>query len=114
MNLANFTALVCAGLILRFAKDAGHTAWGFSAIFAVAMTARIVSVLRIKMISEKPLPKGSLSLHPRDLWRELHGTQFSRFAIFTAVMSFSAGIAGPFYAVYMLRDLPKRAAVLRL
>ncbi len=105
MNLANFMALVCAGLILRFAKGAGHTSWGFITIFAVAMAARIVSVLRVKMVSEKPLPKGRLSLHPRALWRELRGTQFSRFAIFTAVMSFSAGIAGPFYAVYMLRDL---------
>ncbi|WP_461285036.1 hypothetical protein [Acidiferrobacter sp.] len=54
---------------------------------------------------EQSLPKGHLNLQPGTLWREVRGTQFPRFAIFTAVMSFSAGIAGPFYAVYMLRDL---------
>ena len=69
------------------------------------MLARLFSIPRIRAIREHTLPKGRLSLHPAMLWREMRGTQFSRFAIFTAVMSFFAGIAGPFYAVYMLRDL---------
>ncbi len=105
MNLANFVALVCAGLVLRFAKDHGHTGAGFAAIFLVAMLARVLSVHKIRVVREQALPKGHLSLKPRALWAEVRGTQFSRFAIFTAVMSFSAGIAGPFYAVYMLRNL---------
>lgn len=105
MNLANFLALVGAGFLLRLAKNHHHTAWGFAVIFLAAMVARVISVYRVRWVTEQPLPKGRLALHPRVLWQELRGTQFSRFAIFTAVMSFSAGIAGPFYAVYMLRDL---------
>lgn len=105
MNLANFAALVGAGLVLRFAKEHGHTGAGFAAIFLAAMLARALSVLKIRVVREQPLSPGRLCLNPRTLWREVRGTQFSRFAIFTAVMSFSAGIAGPFYAVYMLRDL---------
>ncbi len=105
MNLANFVALVSAALVLRLAKNHGHTEIGFVAIFTLAMLARMLSIPRLRTVREHALPKGRLSLHPTILWREMRGTQFSRFAIFTAVMSFSAGIAGPFYAVYMLRDL---------
>ncbi|MDA8190295.1 MULTISPECIES: MFS transporter [Acidiferrobacter] len=105
MNFANFVALVSAALVLRLAKSHGHTEIGFVAIFTFAMLARLFSIPKIRAIREHALPKGRLSLHPAILWREMRGTQFSRFAIFTAVMTFSAGIAGPFYAVYMLRDL---------
>lgn len=105
MNLANFVALVSAGLVLRFAKMHGDTGAGFATIFAIAMGARALSVYKVRKVVERALPAGRLSLHPRSLWRELKGSQFARFGVFTAVMSFSAGIAGPFYAVYMLRDL---------
>ncbi len=105
MNGANFLALVGAGLILRVAKNSGHTAWGFAGIFALAMVARIMSVHAVTKVREHPIESGRLSFRPRALWRELRGTQFLRFATFTAVMSFSAGLSGPFYAVYMLRDL---------
>lgn len=101
----SFSSLCAAGGFLSLWQDRA-TAWvGFAVIFAVAGAARIFS---------------AIALHPiRDLHRSDSGSShegfrsflartnrsFRRFLLFSSLMHLAVLIAGPYFVVYMLRDL---------
>lgn len=105
-NLSSFLALVGAGLALHFWKLQGQERIGFMLVFTVAMFARIYSLCQITCINDRAREKkNSMTLGFQELMSGLHNSHFLRFSMFNAMMNFSAGIAGPFFAVYMLNDL---------
>jgi MFS family permease len=84
----------------------GYTLLGFGLLFVLAASARIWSWTLLARHYEPRLivrRKDGFSF-----WQFLKmapSTPFGRFTLFRGVFSIAIGIAGPFWAVYMLRDL---------
>lgn len=100
-------ALVSGGLALGFFEHADATALGFAALFLVAAAARVASAAWIGRMAEPvyhaPLAAERLSFHR--FFSRLPRDPFGRFAIYVAAMNAAIQIAGPFFSLYMLRDL---------
>jgi MFS family permease len=84
----------------------GFTLLGFGLLFTIAATMRGWSIILLKKQYE---PR--LKIRKRDYFTftqflsRCSETPFGRFALFRTVLSFAIGISGPFWAVYILRDL---------
>lgn len=100
-------ALALAGIIANSWKAVGHTAVGFGFLFVIASFARSTSILFMKEHYEAPLEKQS-DEEAFSFWDFLRGSKqpnFTKFTFAIALMNGATNIAGPFFAVYMLRDL---------
>jgi MFS family permease len=106
MALTSFSALCTAGLLLQVAKASGHPWLGFAGIFAVAAVARLVSAGYLARIDEAAAP-ARCEAHFRLLQflRQERGSSFQRFLVFSGLMHVSVLIAGPYFVMYLLRDL---------
>lgn len=106
-NIMAFSALVASGLTLHYFQQAHATVMGFMAIFSVACIARLVSAWHLSHMHEPPgglvpAPTGMFSAHAL---RVLRRTGAYWFSLYVLLMQGAVAISGPFFAVYMLRDL---------
>jgi len=102
-TITAFLALICAGAALDVFDRIGHAVHGFVVVFAVAATARWVSVYHLSCMHEPVLAAhGPARLPWPDLLRDRRAWSFT---VFIALMQGTVAIAAPFFAVYMLRDL---------
>ena len=106
MAVTSFAALCGAGLVLHSA-EAWQNPWvGFAVIFLVAAVARAVSARYLACIEESATPVtreaefGLLAFLRRE-----RGSNFQRFLLFSGLMHVCVLIAGPYFVIYMLRDL---------
>src|SRR3989338_4029595 len=99
--------ILIAGVSLNIAKNRDHEIGGFGWIFGLALLARMVSVYYLNRVREPgyrlPADEETFSFF-KFLRRSLHNN-FGRFTLFMAFMIMTMSIAGPFFALYMLRDL---------
>lgn len=106
MNLANFVGLAVSGLVLNYWQAEAAPRVGFSIMFTFAMAARLYSAYQVHRMWEPQPPAADVHTQTlRHLFFGLRQSPFLRFSLYQATMNLSAGIAGPFFAVYMLRDL---------
>jgi len=107
-------AIISGALILEFFKRKGiiqgnellYTLIGFSVLFFIAFLARSWTVhLFRKQYDPKISVRKKDYFSFRDFLKSISKTAVGRFALFRGFMSIALGIASPFYAVYMLRDL---------
>ena len=83
-----------------------HVFIGFSLVFFGVVLCRFLSFLLFTRVHEPPLPKGTPShMGLRKSMARLAGSNLGRFLVLTSLFHFSLFIAGPFFAVLMLRDL---------
>jgi len=106
-RIAGFITLIFSligGGILQLFTGKGFI--GFVIIFAGAMLFRLLSLYFLSGMYEPPISYGKEGgqslLH---MVRHLGSSNLGRFIIYVALISFATNIAGPFFAVYMLRDL---------
>lgn len=98
--------MIVAALILDKFKRSGVILLGFGVLFSLAFVFRSIALL---MFSHQYEPH--LKIRKRDyfsLWQFLkvgRNTPFGRFTICTGLLRIATNIAGPFFTVYMLRDL---------
>ncbi len=105
-SITAFLALVFAGVALDLFDRNAYTAAGYLLVFTVAAGARLVSVYHLWRMYDPPGHTAALESPFRiGLWRRLRGSSFARFSLFFAAMQFAVSISGPFFVVYMLRDL---------
>ena len=104
--VVSFAALVVAGLVLH-ASSRWETPWlGFATIFLLASAARMISIRYLRR-----LPESTPSEATRDrsgfgrFMRDHRNAMFRRFLLFSGSFYAAAMIAGPFFVVYLLRDL---------
>ena len=100
-------ALLTSGLIANGFRQSGHTVAGFALIFALAATARLICIPLIRRHYDAPL-RGHDSDDTfclRDFLFGFRTSNYTRFTFAIGLMNGTANIAGPFFAVYMLRDL---------
>lgn len=108
--LTSFLTFLFGGVLLTFSERLGYTWFGFVFLFLIAVAGRGASTLLLaKMHDNHAHPteseRRSLAQSFRHLY-ELGGDQsFRRFSFFMAGMSCFVALSGPFFAVYMLRDL---------
>ena len=105
MASLSFAALCAAGWLLSLWQDQTWSWLGFAVIFTVASAARWASALALSSVDDvhgTPHPDPSPSFR-----RFLAGTSlsFRRFLVFSGAMHAAVLIAGPFFVLYMLRDL---------
>lgn len=110
MNLTTFIAMATGGVVLHFAELGDRAHIGFLSIFTLAMGARLYSAYQVHRIPDPGHHAAAAAADGaqprfRDLIKEIRGTLFARYVGCMAALNFAAGIAGPFFAVYMLRDL---------
>ncbi|MDI6732889.1 MAG: MFS transporter [Planctomycetota bacterium] len=104
-NVFSYGTLLIAGFILQWFKPTNE--WlGFAIIFTLALISRAISTYYMNLMEE---PK--YQMRPEDrftLWdfvRRSPQSNFGRFVLYLALINMVVMIAGPFFAVYMLRDL---------
>ena len=105
MASLSFAALCAAGWLLSLWQDHAHSWIGFALIFTVAAVARWISAVALASVDDiHAMPNLDTSPSFR---RFLAGTSlsFRRFLLFSGAMHAAVLIAGPFFVLYMLRDL---------
>ena len=105
MASLSFAALCAAGWLLSLWQDEARSWLGFAVIFTVASAARWASALALSNVDDV---HATPHLDPSPSFRRfLAGTSlsFRRFLVFSGAMHAAVLIAGPFFVLYMLRDL---------
>ena len=106
MTVSSFAALCAAGLILHSAEAWKQPWMGFAVIFLTAAVARGVSAIYLARIDEAAVPvTREHEFRLLAFLRREHGSNFRRFLLFSGLMHVCVLIAGPYFVVYMLRDL---------
>lgn len=106
MSIFSLGAIGIGGLILHGTEKAGNPWAGFAFLFAIAMIARFVSAYCLTKIANPPYEvddKDNVGL--LGFFAEFRHSSFVRFVVYVGLMHLSVMIAGPFFSVYMLRDL---------
>jgi MFS family permease len=104
--VTSFAALSVAGLILHASEAWTNPAWGFGIIFLLAGIARLRSTAylnRLKVSPARNVPGRDTGV--RDFLRARRSVMFRRFLVFSGSFHIAAMMAGPFFVVYLLRDL---------
>ena len=106
MAVTSFSALCAAGLVLH-SGESWKTPWaGFAVIFLAAAIARAVSTRYLARIDESAAPvTREAEFRLLDFLRDQPGSNFRRFLLFSGLMHVCVLIAGPYFVIYMLRDL---------
>ena len=106
-RLLGIITVLCAfiaGFILNlFGKE---KLYGFMVIVGLAFVSRFVSWYFLSKMYEPPIKV--TREHYFSFWdfiRRTRESNFAKFVIYVASISFAQNISGPFFAVYMLRDL---------
>jgi MFS family permease len=105
-SIASLSALIVAGLVLDAADRLEHAYWGFVVIFMLAAGVRCLSAYHLNEMQEPTHRVAALEI-PDDLtlWRRLRHSRLLRFSVFFAAMQFAVAISGPYFTLYLLRDL---------
>lgn len=103
-GLITLTCSLIAGLILELFTNNVFT--GFVIIFGGALMFRVLSLYFLSRMYEPPVPRESENSPGLfDLFKNLGTSNLGRFTLFVALIMFAQSVSGPFFAVYMLRDL---------
>lgn len=104
--LASFLALAGAGLVLSVSENWKNPALGFGIIFFIAAVARSLSTRYLARMKEPPLPESrEPELGVREFLQHERSGMFRRFLVFSGCFHVATMISGPFFVVYLLRDL---------
>ena len=104
--MLTFFSLMGAGQILDLSKRWGVSAIGFACIFFIAAVARHLGMKELLLHDDPPYhPDSRQYFRFVDFIRRAPHSNFAKFVFFAAGVSLSAAIAGPYFSLYMLRDL---------
>jgi MFS family permease len=104
-------AFLAAAFFLDYFKTKGLVMIAFSIVFAAAFLFRFIALFFFKRQYDPPfkIKKEDYYFTFTDFLKKF--TNFTKFSLFLAVFNLSASIAGPFFAVYMLKELQFSYAV---
>jgi MFS family permease len=100
-------SMLVAGIIMNQWNAVGYTAVGFGFLFGISILARATSMFFMRRHYDAPIEPEPTN-ETFSFWKFLRDPRNKNYAKFTfaiALMNGTTNIAGPFFAVYMLRDL---------
>ena len=102
----SLTAAAFAAILLYYTKEWSMLIYGFIILFAISSIARFISAYFFSkhFVAPIKLEKG----YYFSFWQFIKKApynNFGKFTIFVSLITFSVNIAGPFFAVYMWKDL---------
>jgi MFS family permease len=105
LGVVSIISMFFAGLTIHYAKIFSVYI-GFALIFFLAFVFRMLSWSLLKRMYEPPFRRvGEEGYTFRSFLASIRGDNFGKFVIAVSMMNFSVNLAGPFFAVLMLRDL---------
>ena len=105
LKTVHVVSMVVAAFLLTWTRKSSHTG-GFFIIFLIGALARFVSAAYIAQMSDVPQRRDPASDFTfRMFLARFRESNFVKFVAFVATLTFSAYLSGPFFAVFMLRDL---------
>jgi MFS family permease len=106
VSIVTFLGVVLAGEVVHLTSLADRAAIGFAAVFVIAAISRLLSAKHFTEISDEALhvPEDSKFTFWQFIRRARY-SNFVRFTFFVSAMNFSASLSGPYFAMYMLKDL---------
>jgi MFS family permease len=105
-KIGGLSLLLCfflGGAILQLTAD--QVMLGFAVLFGGATLFRLASAIFLTRMHEPPPRRCPDKFNPVQEIKTLPGTRAGRFSIYVAALMLSTHLAGPFFAVYMLREL---------
>jgi len=105
-GFATFASLLAAGQILYLFGKTSFPTVGYVVIFSIACIGRLISAYWLGRYPDLPFTISTKNYF--SFWQFIRATpraNFARFVFFTAFMNFGVNIAGPYFALYMLREL---------
>jgi hypothetical protein len=106
MSAISFTALIGGGLLLSWTEHLQATWVGFTILFLLAAVARGFAAHYLQRLDESDAPvTAHVNLRLKDFVVAGRHEAFMRFLLFSGFMHISALLAGPFFALYLLRNL---------
>lgn len=105
-GLNSFIALTLSGLILYAFEKQGCPESGYLIIFSAACLARLNSVRWLGRYDDPPLHVSSEQVFTfRQFIRRSPRSNFAKFVFFVAMINLGVSFSGPYFSLYMLRDL---------
>ncbi len=106
VSIVTFIGVIVAGEIIHLTSLGGRAAIGFATVFGIAAISRLFSANHFTKISDDNLhvPEDSKFTFWQFISRARY-SNFVRFTFFISAMNFSVALSGPYFAMYMLKDL---------
>lgn len=104
LGIVTLLSALLAGFILYIFKH--HRLTGFMVIFGLAFIARLISWYFLTQMYEPPFKtKKEASFSLFNFFKRIRESNFAKFVLFVASLSFCVHLSAPFFSVFMLRDL---------
>ncbi|HZD41752.1 MAG TPA: MFS transporter, partial [Terriglobales bacterium] len=105
VGAVTIASVITSGLILNSFQEISYSA-GFFIIFSLAALARYGSAYFIKQMDEPPHRRDPASDFTFLMFvARFKESNFLKFVVFSACLTFATYLSAPFFAVFMLRDL---------
>lgn len=99
-------SMLAAAWLLSTFRRTDRTLIGFGVLFTVAAMARALSSWLLSGHWEPPMVRAAdAGFSFWDFLRRMPTSNFAKFSLLVAMMNGATNVAGPFFSVYMLRDL---------
>jgi len=105
-GMSSFVALLLAGLTLDFFERQNIAETGYLIIFFIAFFARLDSARWLAKYDDPPFyiqPEDDFTF--RQFLRRSPHSNFAKFVFFVGAINIAVSFSGPYFALYMLRDL---------
>lgn len=98
--------VLLGGEIIHLFDKAASTAQGYGIIFAIASVARFISSIAFRgVIDFAAIRSNDAAFSFWQFLTKAKGSNFTRFVLFVGAMNFANAVSGPYFAMYMLKEL---------
>ncbi len=105
VGFASITGIILGGVLL-FSFRETSTAFGFTLLFALAALARFLSAILMGRMEDLPQQRNSGDMFTFFMFlKRFRESNFVKFVLYVASITFATHVAAPFFSVYMIRDL---------
>lgn len=105
-GMSTFLSLLLGGGVLHLFARWDNASWGFLIIFMAALLARLNSVRWLRRYADPEFLQSPQQVFTfRQFLRRSPNSNFAKFVFFIAAVNFGVAFSGPYFALYMLRDL---------
>ncbi len=104
-GIAGLIGMTFAGILLTYFKKISP-AGGFAILFAMTALSRITSGFLMMQMEDIPLQhKQGVDFTFFKFLRQFRSSNFVKFVLYVAALTFSTNLAAPYFSVYMLKEL---------